>query len=208
MIRDLSKGFHDMGDFVFETDRLAMRKWKVRDSMVFAEMNRDPEVMRYLPAILDRHESDAFARRIEDHIEEKGWGLWAVEIRSLGEFIGYIGFNYACFKSFFTPCIEIGWRLHRDYWGNGFATEGAEGCLKFGFGSLGFLDVYSFTSHANLASERIMQKTGMKKLTDFLHPNIDKANKLCRHVLYRITLDEYLKRGLTENEIVLHKGPA
>jgi ribosomal-protein-alanine N-acetyltransferase len=170
---------------VLETPRLILRTWRQEDRLPFARMNADPEVMKYFLKPLDAVESDAFVDRIEKSIRERGYGLWAVEVKESGRFIGFIGFNYTDFPSDFTPCIEIGWRLDRPAWGQGYATEGALGCLDFGFNSLGFSEVYSFTSVLNTRSEKVMKKIGMVKIKDFKHPKIEGSNPLCDHVLYR-----------------------
>lgn len=149
-------------------------------------MNADPEVMRYFLKRLDESESNAFVSRIESHFAERGYGLWAVELKQKKEFIGFIGLTYTSFESDFTPCIEIGWRLKKECWGNGYATEGAMGCLFYSFNSLGLTEIYSFTSVLNKGSERIMQKIGMTKIKEFNHPNIPFSNPLRKHVLYRI----------------------
>jgi len=90
------------------------------------------------------------------------------------------------FGSFFTPCVEIGWRIKKEDWGNGYATEAAKACLNYGFKILQFDKVYSFTSTINLRSEKVMQEIGMVKAGEFDHPDIPPDNPLCRHMLYKI----------------------
>lgn len=96
---------------MLETDRLRLRTWKQSDREPFARLNADPRVMEFLPKCLDREESDAMVDRIEDHFCSKGFGLYAVELRSDGRFIGYVGLHTPSFEAHFTPCVEIGWRL-------------------------------------------------------------------------------------------------
>jgi [ribosomal protein S5]-alanine N-acetyltransferase len=177
--------------YYFETERLYFRAWKETDKPIFAQMNANPNVMKYFVKALDARESDAFVHRIEKHINEKGYGLWAVELKEEKQFIGFIGFNYTDFQSDFTPCIEIGWRLHKDYWDQGYATEGAKGCLNYGFNCRGLDEVYSFTTVLNKGSEKVMQKIGMKKIKEFDHPNIEITHVLCKHVLYGIRKEEF-----------------
>jgi RimJ/RimL family protein N-acetyltransferase len=176
---------------VLETPRLYLRKWQKADRFPFAQMNADPAVMRYFLKPLTEEESHAFVDRIEKQMAERGYGLWAVELKQTNRFIGFIGFNYTDFPSDFTPCIEIGWRLQQASWGHGYATEGALGCLEFGFRTLGFTEIFSFTSVLNTPSEKVMQKIGMRKLKEFAHPRIEPTNPLCPHVLYRITHTEF-----------------
>lgn len=168
------------------TKRLRFRTWLETDRQPFAELNADPVVMEFFPKTLDRAESDAFVDRIERHLGGRNYGLWAVELLANQKFIGYIGFNYTGFQSEFTPCIEIGWRLARAFWGKGYATEGATACLKYGFAQLRFDKVYSFTSVLNKRSERVMQKIGMHRAKTFMHPKLEPSHPLCEHVLYHV----------------------
>ena len=109
-------------------------------------------------------------------------------------FVGYTGFLIPAFESFFTPCVEIGWRYKKEVWGNGFATEAANACLKYGFEVLKFDKIVSFTSRLNINSEKLMRRVGMTYVTDFEHPNIEKENILCPHVLYQIYVTNLLIR--------------
>lgn len=154
-------------------------------------MNSDPIVMEYYPHPLGFEQSDRLAEKIKTHLSEKGYGLWAVETKSDGQFIGYIGFSTADFISNFTPCTEIGWRLRKEAWGNGYATEGAKACLEYGFTKLGFKEIFSFTSLFNKRSEKVMIKIGMEKIREFDHPNVEDGDRLKRHVLYKITQEEH-----------------
>ncbi len=172
----------------FETKRLVFRDWKEQDLSDFRKMNKDPRVMEYFTKALTDEETDKFYNVIQDEFDHYGYGLYAVEIKQSSDFIGFIGFHWANFKSPFTPCIEIGWRLKYDVWGNGFATEGAKACLKYGLDQLGFNKIYSFTSKINLPSEHVMKKVGMVKVMEFEHPNIIENNPLRNHVLYSIDL--------------------
>jgi RimJ/RimL family protein N-acetyltransferase len=88
-------------------------------------MNADPRVMEHLPAILSRAESDGLASRCDAHFDQHGFGLWAVEIRGVAPFAGFVGLSVPNFQAHFTPCVEIGWRLAANHWGRGYATEGA-----------------------------------------------------------------------------------
>ncbi len=149
-------------------------------------MNEDKEVMAYFPKTLTANESNAFIHRIEAHFEAHGYGLWAVEIKETGAFIGYIGFYQATFESAFTPCIEIGWRLSRESWNKGYATEGAKACLDYGFIQLAFDEVYSFTAIINKKSINVMEKIGLIEEGNFDHPSVEAGHILEPHVLYKI----------------------
>jgi RimJ/RimL family protein N-acetyltransferase len=170
------------------TARLLLRGWRESDRTPFAELNADPEVTEHFPNVLSRTESDAFVDRIIAGLEAQGWGLWAVEIVATGEFAGFIGLNPVPFEAPFTPAIEIGWRLAREHWGQGLATEGARAVLDHAFDHLGLVEVVSFTSRTNLRSQRVMQKLGMRhdSADDFDNPRLPRGHPLRSHVLYRI----------------------
>jgi ribosomal-protein-alanine N-acetyltransferase len=172
----------------FETQRLVFRDWKEEDLKEFRIMNKDARVMKYFTKTLTEQETDRFYNIIEDEFRNYGYGLYAVETKHNSEFIGFIGFHWANFNAEFTPCIEIGWRLKYEAWGNGYATEGAKACLKYGYETLNFNKIYSFTSKINYQSESIMEKIGMVKIKEFEHPNISEGSSLREHVLYAISL--------------------
>jgi RimJ/RimL family protein N-acetyltransferase len=112
-------------DLVVEllTPRLVLRQWRAADLEPFAALNADPEVMQYFPAPLSREQSDALANDAASAISQRGWGLWAVEVSEAGAFIGFVGLSIPEFEAHFTPAVEIGWRLARGHWGNGYATR-------------------------------------------------------------------------------------
>lgn len=183
-------------NYIFESSRLGFRRWKESDKELFSRMNSDEKVMRYFPKTLSREESDKFFHRIVEHFKEKGYGLWAVEIKETKEFIGFIGFLYTTFEAEFTPCVEIGWRLDNKYWNKGYATEGAKSCLDYGFRNLNFSSIYSFTAEINKPSENVMKKIGMKKVGEFRHPKVEEGSPLKNHVLYSI--DKNIHEDLKE----------
>ncbi|HTA51177.1 MAG TPA: GNAT family N-acetyltransferase [Candidatus Acidoferrum sp.] len=171
-----------------ETERLRLRRWESRDREPFARMNRDPRVVEFFPALLAREESDALVDRIEAHFRAHGFGLYAVELRLGQEFIGFAGLSVPAFQARFTPCVEIGWRLAREHWGRGLATEAARAVVGYGFDSLGLDSLVSFTVPANVRSRRVMEKIGMTHDPDddFDHPSLLEGDPLRRHVLYRL----------------------
>jgi ribosomal-protein-alanine N-acetyltransferase len=172
-----------------ETDRLLLRSWRDEDLEPFAALNADPIVMEHFPSPLSRRESDQFANRIRDELDERGWGLWAVEVRETASFAGFVGLAPVTFVAPFTPAVEIGWRLARDLWGQGFAPEAASAVAAHAFERIGLAEIVSFTSTTNVASQRVMQKIGMRRDPDddFDHPRLPPGHRLRRHVLYRLT---------------------
>jgi RimJ/RimL family protein N-acetyltransferase len=170
------------------TARLLLRRWRPEDRDAFAELNADPRVMEFFPAVLTRDGSDAIADRIADNFQRHGFAQWAVEIPGVTSFAGFIGLSIPRFEAHFTPCVEIGWRLAAAYWNRGYATEGARASLEFGFQTLGLEEIVSLTVPANLRSRRVMDKIGMTRAEcdDFDHPLIAEGHPLRRHVLYRM----------------------
>ena len=169
------------------TDRLLLRQWTAADREPFARFNADPRVMAYFPSTLSRAESDGLADLAENHIARNGWGLWAVDVPGVTSFAGFIGLGRPRFDAHFTPCVEIGWRLGPEFWGRGYATEGARAVLRFGFDTLGLSEIVSFTTETNLPSRRVMERIGMTHdpRDDFDHPGLPPPHRLRRHVLYR-----------------------
>ena len=175
------------------TDRLVLRRWLDGDREPFAALNADPVVMEHFPAALTRTDSDAMVDRIEAHFEERGFGLWALEVVETGEFIGFTGLSTPRFAAAFMPAVEIGWRLARTAWGRGYAGEAARRALRFGFAELGLSEIVSFTATGNLRSRAVMARIGMTHDPgdDFDHPLVDEASRLRPHVLYRMSAQRW-----------------
>lgn len=178
-----------------ESARLLMRQWQDEDLPAFAAMCADPQVMRYFPAPLSRLESASMIGRVRGHFAEHGFGLWALERKDSGEFIGFTGLGVVGFDAPFTPAVEIGWRLAKEHWGLGYASEAAWTTLRCGFDRLALKEIVSFTAQSNLPSEKVMQAIGMRHAPedDFDHPKLAVDHPLRRHVLYRITREQWLQ---------------
>jgi RimJ/RimL family protein N-acetyltransferase len=171
------------------TPRLLLRRWRDADREPFAALNADPVVMEHFPAPFDRAASDALVDRIEADFERLGFGLWAVEVVDGAWFVGFVGLAEPTFDAHFTPAVEIGWRLDRTAWGQGFATEAARAVLEFAFLEVGLDEIVSFAIPANVRSWRVMERIGMTHdpRDDFDHPRFPPGHKCCRHVLYRVS---------------------
>lgn len=180
-----------------QTNRLILRQWKAEDLEPFAQLNADPRVLEYFPSLLSRDESDQSVKLMSDHIDRCGWGFWAASLIATDEFIGFIGLEDVHFKAHFTdtPAVEIGWRLAFNYWGKGYATEGALAALQYGFESLHLKEIVSFTAVQNQRSRRVMEKIGMhhNPKDDFDHPKLPEGHRLRKHVLYRLSTSEWHK---------------
>ena len=170
------------------TDRLLLRRWRPTDREAFARLNADPVVMQHFVGTLSREDSDAFAGRIEKQFEERGFGLWAVEVPGVAPFVGFVGLSVPSFEAHFMPAVEVGWRLDRPYWGRGYATEAARASLADGFERVGLTEIVSFTTPINLPSIAVMERLGMTRdpNDDFDYPGVPKGHPVRRHVLYRI----------------------
>jgi RimJ/RimL family protein N-acetyltransferase len=177
--------------------RLLLRGWRDADLDPFAALNADPAVMEFLPGPLTREQAASMIARMQSAIDQRGWGLWAVDVG--GRCIGFTGIAFPRFEAHFTPCVEIGWRLARSAWGHGYATEAARLALDYGFEVLGLPEIVAFTAVANLRSRQVMERLGMRHRPedDFDHPNLP-GHPLQRHVLYRLSRDEYQARHRPE----------
>lgn len=171
------------------TARLLMREWRESDRAPYAALNADPEVMRHFPSMLTPRQSEEMIDRMAAVWADRSFGLWAVERRDTSEFIGFVGLSVPGWQAAFTPCVEVGWRLGKHHWGNGFAPEAAIAALAWGFANVDPPDdqIVSFATEANVKSQRVMEKIGMIRdlESDFDHPLLpDWVDR--RHVLYRI----------------------
>jgi RimJ/RimL family protein N-acetyltransferase len=180
------------------TERLTLRNWEDRDRDLFFRINSDDRVMEFFPFRRDRAESDTFLDRLRDGIAERGYGFSAIEIAATGECIGFCGLKEPDLDPVFPAgTIEIGWRLAPEYWGKGYVTEAAQAWLGFGFEQLSLDEIVSFAVWDNFRSTAVMERLGMRRdpAGDFDHPNVpDTHPHLRRHVLYRLTRDEWKKQ--------------
>lgn len=170
---------------MIKTERLILKKMTDADAEAFYLINSDPEVMRFFPSPLTHEESDTMLKTIANDIEKLGWGLWGAFHQNT--LVGMIGLKTISFESHFTPAVEVGWRLAKEHWGKGFATEGAKAALDYGFNELKLPEIVSITTTLNLPSQKVMQRLGMTHdpKENFDHPKLAKDHPLCRHVLYR-----------------------
>lgn len=172
----------------FDTERLRLRQWRAADRAPFAALNGDPKVMEFFPELLAPAASDAMAGRCEASITARGWGLWAVETKDSGQFIGFVGLHVPIPELPCAPCVEIGWRLAAAHWGRGLASEAARGALRVGFETLALSEIVAFTATRNLRSRAVMEKIGMTDANeDFEHPNVPVGSVLREHCLYRLS---------------------
>jgi RimJ/RimL family protein N-acetyltransferase len=182
---------------VIATDRLVLRGWRDADGAPFAALNGDPEVARFLGGgPRDRVASDALIDQFVEHWRANPFGLWAIERTEDGALLGFAGLSRPGFEAHFTPAVEVGWRLARAAWGNGYATEAARAALRFGFEIVDLDEIVSFTVPANERSRRVMERLGMThdEGDDFDHPRLPEGHALRRHVLYRLRRADWERR--------------
>ena len=179
-----------------ETERLLLRRWQRSDREPFAALNGDEEVMEHFPSVLSRAESDRMIANLEARFERHGYGLWAVKVRATGEMIGFVGLNVPAFEAHFMPAVEVGWRLSKSAWGHGYATEAARASLSYGFSEAGLEEIVAMTTTNNSRSAAVMERLGMSRdpADDFEHPGIERGHPLRRHILYRLSSDEWARR--------------
>lgn len=178
------------------TGRLRLRTWRDADRAPFAALNADAEVMRYFAGVIPREASDRSIDAWQAEFAARGWSNWAVDLVRTGEFIGFVGLSVPRRAELpFMPCVEIGWRLARAFWGQGLATEAARAALQVGFERLGLAEIVSFTSLVNRPSRAVMERIGMRDAgEDFDHPALPEGSSLRRHCLYRITAHSWSQR--------------
>lgn len=173
-------------DYIFKSERLGFRNWNDNDLAEFAKMNADLDVMEYFPKPLTKNETSDFIIRLQKHYKVNGYNYFATEILETGELIGFIGLAYQEYETKFTPATDIGWRLKKSAWGNGYATEGAKRCLEFAFKELNLEKIISVFTEKNIKSESIMKKIGMKKIGEFIHPKLKDYPEYEKCICYEI----------------------
>lgn len=176
-------------NYIFSSKRLQFRNWNKNDLDAFAGMNSNVEVMQYYVNPYSIEVSKNLLHHLKQLFENKRYTMFCVEMKGANEFVGFIGVMDATFQT--DPAIEIGWRLLPQFWNKGLATEGAKRCLQYAFEELYLKEIYAVTSIPNKPSERVMQKIGMKKVGEFLHPKIEESHTLALHVKYLISIDDW-----------------
>ncbi|HWK46020.1 MAG TPA: GNAT family N-acetyltransferase [Stellaceae bacterium] len=187
-----------MNDLRLSSKRLILRLWRDADREPFTRLSADRRVMEHLMPLPSREAADAWIDRQRSHLEEHGFGVWAVELAETSEFIGAVGLLRVSYKAHFTPAVEVAWRLSQNHWGRGYAPEAAAVSLQFGFEKLRLPEIVANTVAGNLNSQKVMLKLGMSRssMDDFEHPLIPEGHPLRRQVLYRISQKEWRALGV------------
>ena len=155
------------------TERLVLRRWRPEDLEPYVEICADSEVMRWIGKgqVRTREECASAIASFERAWEDRGFGLFALELRASCGLIGFVGLSVPDFLPEVLPAVEIGWRLAAAQWGKGLATEGARGAFAFGFGQVGLDRIVSIHQVGNGASGRIMEKLGMRFERETVDPS-------------------------------------
>jgi RimJ/RimL family protein N-acetyltransferase len=166
------------------TTKGRLRRMVKSDLAAFSEMNSDPRVMEFFPHPWAIEESHAAFERIDKSFTKNGFGIYVLEFDK--EFAGIVGLSAPEFEAYFTPCIEILWRLLPRFWGRGLVSEAAAAVLQVAFQTLKIHEVVAFTAVENKRSIRVMERLGMVRdqRAYFDHPALTDV-RLQRHVLYR-----------------------
>jgi RimJ/RimL family protein N-acetyltransferase len=179
-----------------DTPRLRLRQWRAADRAPFAALNADPAVMEFFLSPLSRESSDASIDAWQSQLDSRGWSNWALELKASGELLGFTGLSIPRRVLPFSPCVEVGWRLARKHWGQGYATEAARAALEVGFARLDLREIVSFTTVGNVRSRAVMERIGMRDARqDFEYPGFPEGHPLRRHCLYRIAREEWAQSG-------------
>lgn len=170
-----------------ETERLVLRRWtEAKDRDAFAEMCRDAEVMRWLGGVRTRENADSRIDAVEAAFEAHGYGRFLVERQSDGAFLGWCGAMpghppFPC-----APEPEVGWRLVRSAWGQGYATEMAQAAFADLFRRVGLSRAFAYTVPPNLASQAVMGRLGLVRRADldFTYPDLAEGDPLRQSLVW------------------------
>lgn len=174
----------DNSKYLLTTERLGMRNWQDNDWQSMAAISGDPRVMQHFPSTQSEEHTRSFIERMQQQFNEKGYCYFATELLATQKVIGFIGLSYQDYEASFTPCMDIGWRLSPDVWGQGLATEGAAACLDFGHETLGVKTIHAIATSANKPSIRVMEKIGMHYCGSFQHTLLKDHPDISTCVLY------------------------
>lgn len=181
-----------MNEYLFKTERLAIRNWRKSDLSEFSKMGQDEKVMEYFPSLLSKQQTINLMERMQVQFEKKGYAYLAVEILDNQEFIGMIGMSDQKYDiklddsdEVFSGFVDIGWRLKTAAWGKGYATEGARAWMNYGFEKMNVETIYSVAPVINIPSQKVMNKLGLERIGEFDHPKIDPSHPTRKCALFK-----------------------
>ena len=155
-----------------QTPRLLLRRWHDDDLAPMAEINADPQVMRWIGdgSVRDLERTAEDIERWEEEWDEEGFGLFAVELLASGELAGFTGLSVPEFLPAVWPAVAISWRFGSQFWGQGYASEAAHATLEFALQDRGLDRVVSIVRAGDNASESVIRKLGMVLERETVHP--------------------------------------
>lgn len=172
--------------YQFRSNRLGFRNWIEKDVLELSLINLNAQVMEFFPSTWDYSQTLAFIERMQHQFAAKGYCYFAVDELSSGRLIGFIGLSDQVYEAEYTPCTDIGWRIHPEFWNKGYATEGAKACLDYGFKEINLKEILAVTPQLNWRSEKVMKSIGMKLKYEFKHPHLKDFPHLEDCFLYSI----------------------
>jgi RimJ/RimL family protein N-acetyltransferase len=164
-------------DLELITPRLRLRQFRRADELPMMEINLDPDVARYLNRPVDAAAASVFLAEVEAHWDRHRCGVYAVETRHgprRGVLLGFVGLGFPGFLPAFAYRLELGWRLRRDAWGQGYATEAATAVRDHAVAVLGAHDLLAIIHPENEPSRRVAGKLGMAVETEVFNPRLDR----------------------------------
>ena len=179
-----------MKDYLFTSPRLGFRTWEEDDYPIMTLLNQDDDVMEFFPEKPSEEETYTFVDRMNAMLTQHNFCYFAVDVLESKKLIGFIGLSLKDFLKEFDTFIDIGWRLKKEAWGYGYATEGAKRCLSYGFKDLNLKTIYAVAPVVNQKSIAVMKKIGMTYSKEFRHPLLNDYPYLETCALYKITSEE------------------
>ena len=156
-----------------DTEHLLLQRWRRDHAAGLADVNASPEVMRFLNGgtPLTRVESTMVSDRVLRHWDDYRFGLWAVVEKEPGRMVGFAGICHPLWFPAWAKGVEVGWRLHVDAWGRGYATEAGREALRAGFEERGLKEIVAFVHPDNHRSAAVAERLGMKHEDRVPHPD-------------------------------------
>ena len=149
-----------MGKTILETERLSLREITYDDADDLALILCDAETMQYYPRPLDRYEINSWIERIFERYKLNGHGLWAVILKAESRLIGDCGLMIQEVDG--IDELEVGYQFNKQFWGHGYATEAARGCMDYAANTMGRNRIISMIRPENNPSRRVAERNGLK----------------------------------------------
>ena len=167
---------------ILETERLILREYVQEDFDGLYAILSDPETMSHYPRPYDQNGTQRWLNWSFDNYQKYGFGLWAIELKSTGQFIGDCGITMQPIDGTWLP--EIGYHINKHHWRRGYAKEAACAVRDWCFTHTDFDAVYSYMTCTNAASYSTAASTGMTRIKKYLDENVP-------HYVYRLTREEW-----------------